>query len=147
MKMITRCLSVLLTVAALARAKQEIYILSNGLHSAFAQLDINPYSGIQECIAACNMDENCYAFGTKPRINSDQIDCYINNGTGFEELDADVEVWSNEERCPQPFTHLGNLTGCYYPALNEEVTWDDAQSACQTLDPQAHLITLDSEKV
>ena len=72
--------------------------MSKGHRVKVTKLEIQPYSGIQECIQACNMDEKCSAFGTKPRMNSlDLVGCYIYNGTGTEELDMDVEVSIKEE--------------------------------------------------
>ena len=49
--------------------------------------------------------------------------------------------------CAAPFTKIGNIPGCYYPAVNEEVTWQEAEDACQALNPRAHLITFDSLEV
>ena len=151
------CGGIFMFAATISLAVPELYSSRDKTGIGFTKLEISPYSGIQECIEACNK-EQYLAFGWKSRINSDQIDCYVNNGTGSVELEGTAEIWVKENQrekyktcceklCPPYFVNLGNLTGCYYPALNEEVTWDDAQSACQLLNPQAHLITLDSEEV
>ena len=47
---------------------------------------------------------------------------------------------------PVAFTKIGNLTGCYHIA-RQEVSWDDAQAACQATHPQAHLVSFDSREV
>ena len=142
-------------------AHQQLYILNNQIRANFTKLNILPYSGTQECIEARNIDENCCAFGVKSRMSSDQIDCYISNGTGPGELDAAVEIWvkfgkdellvnktramnTKTENCPSPFAKLGDIPGCYYPAVNELVTWQEAEDACQNLDPRAHLISFES---
>ena len=156
-------------------AHQELYTLNNNMRANFTKLDIKPYSGIRECIEACNIDENCYAFGVKSTMKSDdQVDCYINNGTGPEVLDAGVEIMvkfgkhlpdikkctmledimtknivenTPKNKCPGSFVMLENLTGCYHPAVNEHVTWQEAEDACQNLDSRAHLISFDSPEV
>ena len=155
-------LTVLVTISV---AKHELYIFSKDNHAKFTKFDIKPYSGLQECIEACNVDENCYAFGINSRINSNQINCFISNGSQSSILDSAVEVWVKpgeqqisvgktclEENtlpgnCPNPFVRLRNLTGCYYPAVNEHVTWQEAEDACQDLDSRAHLISFDSPEV
>ena len=48
--------------------------------------------------------------------------------------------------CSTPFIKIGDLTGCYHVVLTE-VTWDEAQDACQALDPQAHLVSFETNKV
>ena len=48
--------------------------------------------------------------------------------------------------CPAPFTHIGCLSGCYHFVL-EEAKWGKAEKACQALNPQAHLVSLESMKV
>ena len=145
-------------------AHQQLYILNNHIRTNFTKLNILPYSGIQECIEACNIDENCCAFGAKSKMSSDQINCYISNGTGPEVLDAAFEIWvkfgkeellgnkiltmnTKTENCLSPFVKFDDIPGCYYPAVNELVTWQEAEDACQALDPRAHLITFDSLKV
>ena len=98
-------------------------------------------------------------------MNSSQINCFISNGSGSEELDSGVEVWvklgelqlpfnrtCHEQNvlavyCPSPFVELGDIPGCYYLAVNEEVTWQEAEDACKALDPRAHLISFDSLEV
>ena len=155
-------LTALVTVSV---AKAELYILSEDNHVNFTKLDIKRYSGLQECIEACNVDENCYAFGVKSRINSYQISCFISNGSGSSILDSGAEVWVKTRKqqisvgktclednilpgnCLNPFVRLGNLTECYYPAVNEHVTWQEAEDACQDLNSRVHLISFDSPEV
>ena len=48
--------------------------------------------------------------------------------------------------CPAPFTRIGDLTGCYR-VVSKEVSWDEAEAACQALDPQAHLVSFESKQV
>ena len=38
-------------------------MVNNELCSGFTKLDLEPYSGIQECLKACNNDEHCKAVG------------------------------------------------------------------------------------
>ena len=145
-------------------AHNRLYILNNHIRTNFTKLNILPYSGIQDCIEACNIDENCCAFSVKSRICSDQLDCYISNGPGLQELDAAVEIWvksgkeemlinetratnTKTENCPSPFVEFGDIPGCYCLAVNEYVTWQEAEDACQALDPRAHLISFESLEV
>ena len=157
---VTICVfSFLLFAPTFCVAHQQLYISNNDIRINFTKLNIRPYSGIQECIEACNIDENCYAFGVKSRMNSEQIDCYINNGTGSEVLDAGVQIrvkFGKEEllvnkiqteNCPDPFVRLDNLPACYYPEMNELVMWHEAEDACQSLHPRAHLISFESLEV
>ena len=142
-------------------AHNRLYILNNHIRTNFTKLSLLPYSGTQECIEACNIDENFCAFAVKSRMSSDQIDCYITKGTGPEELDAVVEIWAKfgkeellvnktramntkTENCPGPFGKLSDIPGCYYLAGNEQVTWQQAEDSWQALDPRAHLISFDS---
>ena len=145
-------------------AHQQLYILNNHIRTNFTKLNLLPYSGIQECIEACNIDENCCAFGVKSRMSSDQVDCYISNGHGLQELDTAVEILvkfdkeellinerramkTKTETCSSPFVELGDIPGCYCLAVNEYVTWQEVEDACQALDPSAHLISFDSLEV
>ena len=156
-----RCLLFSLTFCV---AHQQLYILNNQIRANFTKLNILPYSGTQECIEACNIDENCCAFSLKSRISSDQINCYVSNGPGLQELDAAVEIWvkvdkeellinetramnTNTENCLSPFVELGDIPGCYYLAVNEYVTWQEAEDACKAQDLRAHLISFDSLEV
>ena len=45
--------------------------------------------------------------------------------------------------CPEQFPRIGNLTGCYH-AVSQKVSWDEAEAACQALDPQAHLVSFET---
>ena len=157
--------SFLTSLLSVSVTKPELYMLSRDIHGNFTKLSIKRYFGIQECIEACNTDKNCYAFGVISKMNNNQINCFISNGSGSEELDSGAEVWvkldelqvpfnrtchkQNEllRNCPSPFVGLGDIPGCYYPAVNEEVTWQEAEDACQALDPRAHLISFDSLEV
>ena len=51
--------------------------------------------------------------------------------------------------CQLPFGRIGDLPGCYYTALDERnfATWDEAEEKCQSLDPRAHLISIDTKEV
>ena len=157
--------SFLTSLLSVSLTRQELYMPNKDIHGSFTKLDIKPYFGIQECIEACNTDKNCYAFGVISRMNSNQINCFISNGSGSEELDFGAEVWEkvgelqvpfnrtchkqNElvGNCPSHFVELGDIPGCFYPAVNEEVTWQEAEDACQALDPRAHLISFESLEV
>ena len=157
--------SFLTFLLSVSLTKQGLYILSKNIHGSFTKLDTKPYFGIQECIEACNIDKSCSAFSVISRMKSNHTNCFISNGSGSEELDSGAEVWvkldelqvsfnrtchkQNElvGNCPSPFVELGDIPGCYYPAVNEEVTWQEAEDACQALDPCAHLISFDSLEV
>ena len=162
--MVISLLGCLLFSLTFCVAHQQLYILNNHIRTNFTKLSLLPYSGIQECIEACNIDENCCAFGVKSRMSIDQIDCYISNGRWLQELDAAVEILVkfdkeelliNERRamktktdnCSSPFVEFGDIPGCYYPAVNEYVAWQEAEDAWKALDPRAHLIGFDSLEV
>ena len=95
----------------------NLYMTSTEVISTFTKLALNPYSGIQECLEACNKDDNCDAIGIKPIQGSDQVECYVNNGTGSMTLDSTVEVKVKHRArcvgCPSGFTGLGSFGGCY----------------------------------
>ena len=52
-----------------------------------------------------------------------------------------------EVNCPEPFTKLENLTGCYFAVLNGHAIWSVAVDECQKLHPSAYLIGLNSNEV
>ena len=51
--------------------------------------------------------------------------------------------------CPAQFSKLGSLPGCYHLVLDatSKASWEDAEAACQTLHPQAHLVSLETQEV
>ena len=57
-----------------------------------------------------------------------------------------LSVFYTETECPVAFTKIGNLTRCYH-FEPQEVTWDEAEAACQALHPLAHLVSFDSREV
>ena len=52
----------------------------------------------------------------------------------------------SETSCPAPFTRIGNLISCYH-VVAEKAAWDVAEAKCQDLNPEAHLVSLESEEV
>ena len=139
--------------------KHQLYVLNNEIRSGFTKLDLEPYSGNQECLEACNNDKQCEAIAMTYIGNSDLVECYVRNGTGHEDINSNVEVGvkdpkpsaNNEDMpatCPSNFvTSLESSTGCYYLAVTDWRKWYEAEAECQRLDWRAHLISLDSDEV
>ena len=72
--------------------KHKMYVLNNAIRSGFTNLVLEPYSGIQECLEACNDDEQCDAIGMVYVTDRDEVACYIKNGSGNINLSVNVEV-------------------------------------------------------
>ena len=98
--MVINHISFLLSLVTISVGKQVLYILSKDTDANLTKLDVKQYSGIQECIEACDIDGDCFAFGIQSRMNSDQINCFISNSSGSDILDSEVEIWlkPSEER-------------------------------------------------
>ena len=124
----------------------DLYVTSTEIISTFTKLDLSPYSGIQECLEVCNNDDNCDAIGIKPKSDSEQIDCYINNGTGSVTLDSTYEVKVKEKHRPCKFTRLESFGICYKMKTTAR-NWNDAEGTCQALDRRAHLVSLETQEV
>ena len=77
---------------------------------------------------------------------SEQVECYINNGTGSVTLDSSTEVKVKEEHCPCGFRGLVVSGGCYRFETTR-LKWNDAEAACQALDLRAHLASLETQGV
>ena len=104
--------------------------------------------GIQEYIEACNRNRKCGGFawsqtggcwvedpGRKATVESIAIGLMIM-----------IKMESKCKGCPEDFDTMGLAGGCYYPVL-DRANWHNADASCQELDPRAHLISINNEKV
>ena len=124
----------------------EIYNPRKEQSAVYIQLSTP--GGIQECIEACNKNRKCGAFAW---ISSGQ--CWVEDPGGNVAIAPTPGLMIMEKKrenecrgCPWDFVTLGLEGGCYYIAM-DRLYWHDAEAACQELDPRAHLISINDEKV
>ena len=114
--------------------------------------------GRSECFEACAQDDNCTEIIMDRNSNSDEdINCYINNGTGTMTMNSthsveafrkgtDLDENLDPSGCPASFSPLpynGSRTGCYHVPADFEtnlLTFEAAEAACQELNCRAHLL-------
>ena len=100
--------------------------------------------GIQECIDTCNRNRKCGAFTWSP-IGG----CWVEDNGGLFSIGLVTMVKKKInkcEGCPWDFVNLGLQSGCYYP-VSDRNNWENAEAACQELDPRSHLIRVDTSEV
>ena len=146
-KMILPKLFLLFYIVPVGQVKShELYTGVTQYSGTFTKLS-SP-GGIQECIEACNRNRKCRAFAWSPTGG-----CWVEDPGGnatVQSIAAGLMIMVKRESkckgCPEGFVSLGLDGGCYYPVLDSR-NWHDAEAACQELDPRAHLININDEKV
>ena len=121
--------------------------------------------GRSECFEACAQDDNCTDIILDINSNSDEdINCYINNGTGTMTLNSthNIEAFRkgtnldenlDPSGCPALFSPLpynGTRNGCYHVPpdfATNLLTFAAAEAACQALNCRGHLVQTETIEV
>ena len=141
-----------LSLCPCSNKAHEFYVANNDFSADFKKLNV---SDVQKCIEECNKYSDCKAFAYVGSPGTNNGECFIEDPSGDltspPATDAVVLVKMAENRCkgdcPEHFTNLTLTGGCYYPVLDQELKWEDAEAACQELDQRAHLIRLNNKEV
>ena len=141
-------LSLILILMGLTQIEaHELYLPNKKLQIKFRGVEV---PGIQECIEVCNLDRKCEALAMNGHAQ-----CFIEDSMGNvpPESVPDLIIMMKSslnkcrEDCPADFITLGLTGGCYYPVLDQELSWEDAEAACQELDQRAHLFSANNLEV
>ena len=137
--------SIALFISIIQTDGHELYVADKKFTSRFREMNVK---GIQECVEACNKDRKCGAFAL-----SGHAQCFVEDPSGGVEFNPNLSIMVKsshhgcKKRCPEAFITLGMAGGCYYPVLDQILSWEEAEAACQELDPRAHLISINNEEV
>ena len=130
-------------------------------------VELGSTSSMYDCIQACNEDENCTDFVIQRRNSNsddDDINCYVNNGTGNLSLCFVPNTESFRKRdnlhdkqdpsgCPTSFSPLpcdGTRGGCYHVPPDftaRRLSFEAAEAACQRLNSRAHVVHTETLEV
>ncbi len=71
----------------------QVYLLDKS-RDGFTKVDLVPFSGIQECLAACNQNLDCEAMAVVSAGNGPhKMDCFHRTGNGTITLSSNVNVY------------------------------------------------------